>query len=97
MAQTAQNGRITLAADTWTLISEINCTFVVEEGEIEILGMDGAAPGASDEGVTYFKGQGEDVATDTLSRFVGSGTPDRIYAISRDAHAVVFVSRAAVA
>lgn len=97
MTQAAQNTQIILEADTWTLISEVNCTFVVEQGDVEILGMDGAAPTAGDKGISYGKGQGEDAATDTFGRFPGAGTMDRLYAISRGAHAVLFVSRAAVA
>jgi|GEM_PF-7018220 len=97
MTQTAQNTQITLESDVWTLISEVNCTFVSVDGSIEVLGMDGSAPSLSDKGIPYASGQGEAAATDTLSRFVGAGTADRIYAISRGRKTNVFVSREAVA
>jgi hypothetical protein len=96
MAQSALNGSLVLEADTWTLISEINCTFTVEWGKVEILGMDGAAPASTAIGIRYHTGQGEAASTDTLSRFPGAGTPDRLYAISRGRTARMFISRAAV-
>jgi hypothetical protein len=46
------------------LISEINCSFVVISGYVEIIGMDGAAP-TTERGVPYAVGQGEDGSTDT--------------------------------
>ena len=97
MTQTAQNEEVTLSADTWTLISEVNCTFVVNEGAVEILGMDGATPDSDDTGILYRTGQGEDSETDTLARYPGAGTADRIYAISRGRDAKLFVSRESVA
>ena len=48
------------------LISEVNCSFVVISGYVDILGMDGAAPTNSQRGVPYAVGQGEDGSTDTL-------------------------------
>ena len=98
MAQTAINGWVTLPADTWTQISEINCTFVIVQGtSVELLGMDGAAPGVDDRGIPYPAGQGEDAATASLERFTGAGTADRLYLISRGETGVAFVSRAEVA
>ena len=60
MTQTALNTWVTLPADTWTLISEIDCTFVVVSGIVEVLGMDGAAPVEADRGIPYANGAGED-------------------------------------
>ena len=98
MAQTAINGWVALPADTWTLISEINCTFVVVQGvSVELLGMQGAAPGTDDRGIPYATGQGEDAATASLERFTGAGTADRLYLISRGETGTAFVSRAPVA
>jgi hypothetical protein len=97
MAQTAHNGWIELPADTWVKISEVNCTFVVEEGPVQIIGTDGTAPAADALGITYRTGEGEDVSTGMLARFVGAGTADGLYAISRGRKGWVFVSRAAVA
>lgn len=97
MAQTAINNWVALPADTWTLFSEIDCTFVVVSGLVEIIGMDGAAPDADDRGIPYPVNQGEDVSTAMLDRFPGAGTPDRLYAISRGEVGALFVSRAAVA
>lgn len=97
MTQTALNDRLELPADEWVLFSEIDCTFVVENGLVEIIGMDGAAPGADQSGISYQIGQGEDAATETLARFVGAGTADRLYARSRHIGGSMFVSRAAVA
>ena len=97
MAQTANNDWISLPADTWVLISEIDCTFVVIFGEVQILGMDGAAPSADQNGIPYSQGQGEDVTTGMLARFVGAGTADRLYARSAGEAGAIFVSRAAVA
>jgi hypothetical protein len=96
MTQTALNTWVTLPADTWTLISEIDCTFVVVSGIVEVLGMDGAAPVEADRGIPYANGAGEDASVAMLSRFPGSGTADRIYMISRGETGSVFVSRAAV-
>lgn len=97
MTQSAVNGWINLEADAWTLISEIDCTFVVISGLVEILGMDGAAPDADDRGIPYPIGAGEDVSTGMLARFAGAGTADRLYAISRGREGSIFISRAAVA
>jgi hypothetical protein len=98
MAQTALNGQIELASGAWTLLSEVNCTFQVVSGAAQILCMDGAAPTASDAGVVYQVGEGEEASTDVLARYPGAGTADRIYG---RAHAslpcVIFISRAAVA
>ena len=96
MAQTALNGKLALARDTWVLVSEINCTFVVLGGNVEIIGMDGAAPTESDSGIPYPKGTGETFDTDVLARYAGSGTADRIYARSSATDGSLFVSRAAV-
>ena len=98
MTQTVMNGTLNITQGEWTLISEINCTFVVNEGMVDIIGMDGAAPGISDNGIIYREGQGEDASTDTLARFTGAGTADRIYARSLSSgFATLFISRAAVA
>jgi hypothetical protein len=98
MAQTALNTKLALPLNVWVLFSEINCTFVVESGDVEIIGMDGAAPAADQGGITYAVGTGQDAATDTLGRFTGAGpAPDRLYARSRNVNGLLFVSRAAVA
>jgi len=96
MTQAALNTWLALPADTWTLVSEIDCTFVVVKGTVEVLGMDGAAPVDANRGIPYRIGSGEDVATGTLARFIGAGTSDRIYMISRGEVGAAFVSRAAV-
>lgn len=95
MAQTAYNDIMDIAT-SWTLISEINCTFVVEDGDVEIIGMDGAAP-TNETGVTYREGEGEEASTDVLARFAGAGTADRIYARGKQGGCRIFLSRAAVA
>lgn len=97
MTQTAYNGAMTIPADEWTLVSEVNCTFVVNGPAVEVIGMDGAAPASTDYGIIYVTGAGEDAATDTLARFVGAGTADRLYMRGYQAKSSVFVSRAAVA
>jgi hypothetical protein len=98
MMQTALNDRMQLPRDTWVLVSEINCTFTVEQGDnVQFIGMDGAAPAADQTGITYARGTGQDATFDMLGRFVGAGTADRLYAISRHANGSIFVSRAAVA
>lgn len=99
MTQTAYNGHMALPAGEWTLISEIDCTFQVVSGAIEVLGMDGAAPTfATDGGIVYEAGEGEEAATGTLVRFTGGGTIDRLYAKPHGSlGATIFLSRAAVA
>ncbi len=98
MAQTALNGWLKADADTWTKFSEINCTFVVTKGDnVEILGTDGTTPTADDEGIPYAKGFGEDASTNQLERYVGAGTADGLWFISRGEVGALFVSREAVA
>ena len=97
MTQTAHNDVFPLTESAWTLFSEINCTFVVNRGYVQVIGTDGAAPDAADIGVVYRTGTGEEVSTDTLARFVGSGTADGLYAKSLSPDTEFFVSRAAVA
>jgi hypothetical protein len=98
MAQTAFNNTLALPANTWVKFSEIDCTFVIKTGDVEIVGMDGAAPAADQTGVPYRVGEGEDAATPMLARFVGAGpAPDGLYAKSINANGSMFVSRAAVA
>lgn len=96
MTQAALNTWLALPADTWTLVSEIDCTFVVVKGRVEVLGTDGAAPVEASRGIPYSIGSGEDVATATLARFAGAGTADRIYMLSRGEVGAAFISRAAV-
>ena len=94
MAQTAWNDHFPISRGIWTEISEIDCTFTVEEGAIEIVASDGA-PDPSQSGIRYVKGQGVDVATPMLARFPGaSGTP-HLWVMARSSAAVLFVSRAA--
>lgn len=98
MTQAIFNGRIELVADTWTKISEVNCTFQALSDEVEVIGTDGETPGTSDRGMICPYGAGEDVSFDTLSRFVGAGAePDGLWAISRGEDGAIFVSREAVA
>ena len=73
MAQTAYNGVMEISwGPTWTLVSEIDFTFVVNSGTVEVIGMDGAAPGATDHGIHYNAGYGEDVDAGMLARFAGA-------------------------
>lgn len=97
MTQTAYNDTMTISDDGWTLVSEINCTFVANDVTIEVIGTDGAAPAAGAHGIKYQAGFGEDASTDMLARFVGAGTADRLYMRGVGQTAEVFISRAAVA
>ena len=93
MAQTAYNDRFPIPADTWTLISEIDCTMVVEGGQVEVIGA-ASQPAATVQGISYANGQGFDAATGTLARFAGD-TAAGIYVMSRGKTSTVFLSRAA--
>ena len=97
MTQTALNDWLTLTEDTWTLVSEVDCTFVnVGAAPIEIRG-DTSEPETSEHGIVYYAGQGEEGSTGTLARFEGV-TATGIWAICRDKRGgVLFVSREAVA
>lgn len=97
MTQTALNDWLTLPSDTWTLVSEIDCTFVnVGATPIEIRG-DTGTPDADEHGVVYSPGQGEDASTGTLARFAGL-TATGIYARPSSKYGgLLFVSRASVA
>lgn len=98
MAQTATNTVMSIEwGPSWTLVSEINCTFVVNLGAVEVIGMDGAEPASGDHGIVYRQGFGEDASTDMLARFTGAGTADRLYMRGVGGSSQVFVSRAAVA
>lgn len=96
MTQTAYNTTMTIPEE-WTLVSEINCTFVVNGWPVEVIGTDGAAPDSGQHGIVYRQGEGEDASTDMLARFTGAGTADRLYMRGIGGTAQVFVSRAAVA
>lgn len=97
MAQTALNDWLTLTPDTWTLVSEIDCTFVnVGSAAVEIRG-DTSVPELTEHGIVYYPGQGEVESTGTLARFPGV-TATGIYAICRENRGgLLFVSRASVA
>ena len=98
MTQTALNGIVTLTPNTWTLISENNCTFTNEGASaVEIRG-DTSTPEVTEFGVTYQPGQCEALEIGTLARY-GGVTATGIYAISRKSSISgrLFVSRAAVA
>jgi len=97
MTQTAHNTTMTIPDDSWVQFSEINCTFVVEQGVVQVIGTQDAAPAASARGITYRMGQGQDVDYDMLGRFAGAGTANRLYARAPEGSSVLFVSRAAVA
>lgn len=97
MTQTAYNDIMSIPEDTWTLISEVNCTFFVNGGMIELIGMQDAAP-TTEQGVAYEQGQGEEAATDVLARYSGAGTANRLYARAIGGRrANIFLSRASVA
>ena len=97
MTQSAMNDWLDLTPHQWTLVSEVNFTFVVVQGVVEILGTAGTVPGLNDRGIPYSVGQGEDAATDMLARFTGAGAATELYAIPRGSRGTLFVSRAAVA
>lgn len=99
MAQSAYNGHMTLPSGEWTILSEIDCTFQIISGACQIIGMDGAAPSvATDRGVVYEEGEGEEAATGVLARYTGAGTADRIYGMPDGSlTCTIFLSRAAVA
>jgi hypothetical protein len=98
MTQTALNDIVTLTPNTWTLISEADCTFTNEgTAAVEIRG-DTSTPELTEFGVSYAPGYGEALEIGTLSRYAGV-TATGIYAISRKSsvNGRLFVSRAAVA
>ena len=97
MTQSAMNDWLELPPRQWTLVSEVNFTFVVITGVVEILGTAGTVPAAGQRGVPYRVGEGEDAATDMLARFAGAGAATELYAWPRHPRGIIFVSRAAVA
>lgn len=97
MTQTAYQGLTELTDNTWTLISEVNCTFSVVFGDVMIIGTASSAPASTAIGFPYYSGDAEGAETDVLGRFPGVGTANRLYAKATTPKATLFVSRAAVA
>ncbi len=91
----AFQGELTLTLGVWTLISTTNCTFQVRAGSVEILGTVDAAPAASDVGLAYGPGEGDGADVDTIARFPGIGTANRIYAKATMSDTRLFVSSSA--
>ncbi len=91
----AFQGELTLTLGVWTLISTTNCTFQVRSGGVEIIGTVDAVPSPTDDGLIYMAGQGEGADVNTLSRFPGVGTANRIYAKAVQNETKIFVSSSA--
>lgn len=96
MAQTAYRNVMEIPF-TWTLVSEINFTFMVNEGEIEVLAEASATPAETTHGGKYRSGDAESSDTDLLT-FFGPPSANQIHMRSVGGmRAQVFVNRAAVA